>query len=72
MVDSEVLAKRLGVPESWVRSHSNPNRTSDPIPHLKFGRYVRFPWGSEALRAWLDRQLVSTDRAGHSRRKKND
>ena len=68
VINSAELARRLGVPESWVRSRSNPKRTSDPIPHYKFGRYVQFPWGSEVLRAWLNRQLVSTDRAGHSRR----
>ncbi len=70
VIDSKELAKRLGVPESWVRSRSNPKRTDDPIPHYKFGRYVKFPWGSEVLREWLDRQLVSTNRAGHPRRKK--
>ena len=68
VINSAELARRLGVPESWVRSRSNPKRTNDPIPHYKFGRYVQFPWGSEVLRAWLNRQLVSTDRAGHSRR----
>ena len=68
MINSAELARRLGVPESWVRSRSNPNRSADPIPHYKFGRYVQFPWGSDVLRVWLNRQLVSTDRAGHSRR----
>ncbi len=68
VINSAELARRLGVPESWVRSRSNPKRTNDPIPHYKFGRYVQFPWGSDMLRAWLNRQLVSTDRAGHSRR----
>lgn len=65
MLNSAELARRLGVPESWVRSRSNPKRTDDPIPHYKFGRYVQFPWGSDVLRAWLNRQLVSTNRAGH-------
>jgi len=65
MIDSTELAKRLNVPASWVRSRTNTKRTSDPIPHLRFGRYVRFTWGSEELREWLARQLVSTSRAGH-------
>lgn len=68
MLNSAELARRLGVPESWVRSRSNPNRTADPIPHYKFERYVQFPWGSNVLRVWLNRQLVSRDMAGHSRR----
>src|SRR2546427_261270 len=62
VIDSAELAKRLNVPETWVRSRSNPKRTNDPIPHLRLGRYVRFPGGSELLE-WLNRQLVSTGRA---------
>ena len=65
MIDSTELAKRLNVPESWVRSRTNAKRTSDPIPHLKFGRHVRFPWGSEELRKWVDRQVVSANGQGH-------
>jgi hypothetical protein len=61
VIDSNELAKRLNVPETWVRSRTNRKRTSDPIPHLRFGRYVRFSWGSDTLREWLDRQLVSTN-----------
>jgi hypothetical protein len=62
VIDSAELAKRLNVPETWVRSRTNPKRTNDPIPHFRLGRYVRFPWGSEQLLEWLNRQLVSTGR----------
>jgi hypothetical protein len=65
VIDSAELAKRLNVPETWVRSQTNAKRTSDPIPHFRLGRYVRFPWGSDHLREWLDRQLVSANRVGH-------
>ena len=65
VIDSTELAKRLNVPETWVRSRTNLKRTTDPIPHLRLGRYVRFSWGSEQLEEWLQRQLVSTNRAGH-------
>jgi hypothetical protein len=65
VIDSTELAKRLNVPETWVRSRTNPKRTRDPIPHLRFGRYVRFRWGSEELHKWLDRQLVSANGQGH-------
>jgi len=68
VINSRELANRLNVPESWVRSRTNLKRTDDPIPHLRFGRYVRFPWGSEALREWLDRQLVGTNSGRSSRR----
>ena len=65
VIDSTELAKRLNVPETWVRSRTNSRRTSDPIPHLRFGRYVRFRWGSEELCKWVERQLVSANRVGH-------
>src|ERR1700757_1939087 len=68
VINSAELAKRLGVPESWVRSRSNPKRTSDPIPHYKLGRYINFPWGSSVLREWLDRQLVGANRNRSGRR----
>ena len=65
VIDSAELAKRLNVPETWIRSRTNSKRTRDPIPHLRFGRYIRFPWGSDDLQEWLHRQLVSTNGQGH-------
>jgi hypothetical protein len=61
VIDSVELAKRLSVPETWIRSRSNRKRTTDPIPHYRLGRYIRFSWGSVELNDWLARQLVSTD-----------
>ena len=56
-LDCAELAKRLRLPESWVRNHVR-GRTplSQQIPHLKFGRYVRFRWGSRELNAWIKAQ----------------
>jgi hypothetical protein len=54
-IDAFELAKRWGVPVSWVRNHTRTGYTRDPIPHLQFGRYIRFEWGSLALEAWLSR-----------------
>jgi hypothetical protein len=68
VIDSAELAKRLCVPETWVRSRSNPKRTSDPIPHYKLGRYINFPWGSTELKEWLERQLVGANRNRSGRR----
>ena len=68
VIDSAELAKRLSIPESWIRSRTNHNRTSDPIPHYRLGRYIRFSWGSDELRDWLNRQLVSMDRQWSRRR----
>ncbi len=36
LVDSKELAKMLGIKEGWIR------RNMKKIPHLKFGRLVRF------------------------------
>jgi hypothetical protein len=56
LLDAEQLAARLNLPETWVREMTR-TRTSDPIPHLRFGRYVRFQWGSLALIEWISRRM---------------
>jgi len=55
LIDSRELARRWSVPESWVRD-SVRNRSGDPIPCVRLGRYVRFEWGSPELAAWFDRR----------------
>jgi hypothetical protein len=52
LIDSVELARRLSLPDSWVRSHTR-QRTSDEIPSVRFGRWVRFDWNSPALRRWI-------------------
>lgn len=52
IIDSKELASRLNLPESWVRDQVR-RRAVDPIPHLRFGKYVRFAWGSPELTEWL-------------------
>jgi|SRR5580704_13600803 hypothetical protein len=49
------LAKRWRVPESWVREQTRA-RCTDPIPHIRLGRYVRFCWGSPQLSDWWRRR----------------
>src|ERR1700730_5662171 len=68
VIDSTELAKRLNVPESWVRSWTNAKRTSDPIPHFRLGRYVRFPWGSTELSRVAEPPVGQCERAGSLRR----
>ena len=63
IIDSEELAKRWRVPETWVRDQVR-KRTLDPIPHVRLGKYVRFEWGSEPLNAWWSRRRHSPNRAG--------
>lgn len=51
------MAARLKVPVSWLYEqtrHRGRLRSSDPLPHRKMGRYLRFISG-EVLE-WLDRQ----------------
>jgi hypothetical protein len=58
-VDSKELASRWNLPESWVREQVRA-RSADPLPHIRFGKYVRFRWGSPELEAWADRRIVSS------------
>lgn len=54
IIDSKELASRWKVPESWVRSATRERTPKDQrIPCLRFGRYIRFEFGSPALDAWL-------------------
>ena len=55
ILDVEQLAKRLHLPASWLREQTR-SRAVDKIPHLRFGRYVRFAWGSPDLQQWLERR----------------
>jgi hypothetical protein len=58
-IDSKALALRWSLPESWVREQVR-RRSSDPIPHVRFGKYVRFRWGSPELEDWAERRIVSS------------
>lgn len=55
IIDADELAKRLNLPASWVRDQVR-SRALDPIPCLRFGRYVRFQWGHPTLDNWLERR----------------
>ena len=68
VIDSTELAKRLNLPESSGTLPDEPEATTDPIPHYRLGRYIRFNWGSAELLDWLNRRLVSANRDGSKRR----
>ena len=54
LIDSAELAERLKVPESWVRNRTRERTPKEErIPCVRFGRYVRFEWGSPRLQEWL-------------------
>ena len=55
IIDAQELAARLKLRKSWILEGTR-SRAVDPIPHLKFGRYVRFGWGSRELSRWLERR----------------
>jgi hypothetical protein len=58
IIDCTELARRWSLPVTWVRDHVRA-RAKDPIPHLRFGKYVRFRWGSPELDEWLAARSVS-------------
>jgi len=57
--DSVELASRWVLPVSWVREHVR-SRVTDPIPHIRFPRYVRFRRGSPELEGWLAERMVNS------------
>ena len=59
-IDSRELARRWCLPVSWIREQVR-SRSTDPLPHVKFGRYVRFRWASPELDAWAERRIVGSD-----------
>lgn len=56
-IDSKELATRWYLPESWVRDQVR-KRAADPLPHVRFGKYVRFRWGSPELEGWAERRII--------------
>ena len=67
IIDSVELARRWVLPASWVREHVR-SRVTDPIPHIRFGRYVRFRWGSPELEGWLAEHMINSSKSGSRRR----
>ena len=56
IIDAKALASRWRVPVSWIREYTRPDRTDDPIPNVRLGKYVRFEWGSPPLERWFSRR----------------
>ena len=51
------VAEMLRVSPSWIREKTRERaliRDTDPLPHVRLGKYVRFRWTDVSL--WLDRQ----------------
>ena len=67
-IDCVQLAHRWCLPASWVRDQVR-RRSADPLPHVRFGKYVRFRWGSPELGEWAERRIVGSANANRYRRK---
>jgi excisionase family DNA binding protein len=57
LLDAKEVARRLNVPETWVRAETRAGR----MPHLELGRYRRYSWPD--VEDWLE-----TQRAGQWRK----
>lgn len=55
LIDATELGKRWSLPTSWIREQTR-SRAADPLPHVRFGKYVRFQWLSPELERWLNRR----------------
>ena len=60
-LDFRGLAAKLGTSEQWVRRNVRRTYTRDPIPRLRFGRLIRFVWGSREMQEWIERRKATTD-----------
>lgn len=56
-LDCKELAAHWNLPESWVREQVR-SRSADPIPHVRFGKYIRFRWGGLELEEWAERRII--------------
>lgn len=53
------LAAYLGVPTSWIYGRTRRG-SPDLIPHIKFGKYVRFDWESQSFQEWVKAHEVKS------------
>jgi hypothetical protein len=57
LIDPRELAKRWGVPETWVRGRTRCRTLRENrIPCVRLGRYLRFEWDSPRLVEWFAKQ----------------
>ena len=57
-IDSKGLASRWALADCWIREQVR-SRAADPLPHVHFGKYVRFRWGSPELEDWAEQRIVN-------------
>ena len=54
IIDLPELSKRWQVPVTWL--HQTRTRAADPLPVLRFGKFIRVEWNSPQLLEWLARR----------------
>jgi excisionase family DNA binding protein len=57
LLDADGVAELLNLPRSWILAEARADR----IPHMRFGRYVRFD--AAGLREWASAQCRGVTRA---------
>lgn len=57
---AEELGELFGVRTRWIYDNVMPN-SSDPIPHIRLGKYIRFNPDCPKFKAWLERHSVAMD-----------
>jgi hypothetical protein len=55
IIDLPELAERWKVPVTWLH-HQTRTAAEDPLPVLRFGKFIRVEWGSPHLLDWLARR----------------
>ena len=70
-IDSRELAERWAVPQTWIRERVRA-RCDDPLPHVRFGKYVRFRWRRPWLREWASRAAKTGKEQQISKQVSND
>jgi len=62
IIGPDELAQRWSLPASWIREQTR-SRAADPLPCVRFGKYVRFRWQSPELEAWFARRCRNSHAA---------
>ncbi len=70
-IDSKELARRWCLPVSWIREQVR-KRVVDPLPHVRFIKYVRFRWGSPELEGWAERRIIGSNNKKVSRAERKE
>jgi hypothetical protein len=55
LVDLAELARLWSLPKTWLQHHTRAG-AADPLPCIRFGKYVRIDLEDPRLAAWLARR----------------